>query len=97
MIGSIMPISKLAKNINWGNEIEVREFLQFTFAASDFPPDVNLRIYTELMMFLSSLGLVFVTKTKADRKKFLDGLCSEIIQEFFLPKMDYKSAGTGSY
>lgn len=90
-VGSIVPISKVVKNTKWGSEIEVRELLQHRFAASSLPFDVRLRVYTELMMSLSSVGLVFVTETKSDRSRFYDGLCAEVIQEVLLPEMDYKS------
>ncbi len=90
-MGSIMPISKAVKNTNWGSEVEVRELLQHRFAASSLPFDVRLRIYTELMMSLSSVGLVRVTETKADRDKFYKDLCAETIQNVLLPEMDYKS------
>ncbi|MFZ2774457.1 MAG: hypothetical protein WAZ78_00675 [Candidatus Moraniibacteriota bacterium] len=89
-IGSIIPMKQIAKDVDWKNREEIRDFFQKRFSTSSLPFEVRLRVYTDLMMALSLLGLIFPIEAKGDLRKLRKGVDAETIQSILLPEMDYK-------
>ncbi|MEI6587478.1 MAG: hypothetical protein WCO05_00860 [Candidatus Moraniibacteriota bacterium] len=86
----------LAKEVDWRNENEIREFLQERFAVSSLSPSDRSGLYIDLMMVLSLEGLVFHTETKSDLKRLQSGYDVETIQSLLLPGSEYQVGQTGN-
>lgn len=88
---SIVSMRHLAKEVDWRNKNEIREFLQNRFAVSSLAPSDRSKLYIDLMMALSLEGLVFYTETKSDLKRLQSGYDVETIQSLLLPASQYQS------
>lgn len=91
MVGSIIPISHIAKEVDWSNKNDVRELLLNRFKVSSLPFETRLRLYTDLMMALSIEGIVFLVEARTDRKRLVSGFVGKTIQRIMFPESEEDS------